>query len=295
MPSYLAYGLGIHSALPLPELTAAEAAEDVVVRLGRVEHLSSEATGTGTCLYATAEEVCLFWEAVGLFMVRRGREIIVDPAPGVEERVLRLFLLGPALAILLHQRGLLTLHASAVAVGRGAVVFLGGPGWGKSTTAAAFYAKGYGIMADDVVAFNSNGAERPTVLPGFPQLKLWPDVVVSLGDVPEALPRLHPRLEKCAFSVTNGFSGVPLPLSRIYVLAEGDRQAVEPLHPQEAFVELVRHSYCARLLPTTGASSHFFQCASFVRDVPVRRLKRSRSLQELPDNVRIVEEDLTHV
>jgi len=34
--SYVAYGLGIHSVLPLPELVAKEVVVDVVVRLGKV-------------------------------------------------------------------------------------------------------------------------------------------------------------------------------------------------------------------------------------------------------------------
>jgi hypothetical protein len=35
--SYVAYGLGIRSALPLPELVARETVTDVAVRLGKVE------------------------------------------------------------------------------------------------------------------------------------------------------------------------------------------------------------------------------------------------------------------
>ena len=67
----------------------------------------------------------------------------------------------------------------------------------------------------------------------------------------------------------------PLLLRRIYVLAEGQANEIEPLRPQEALVELVRHSYVARLLEATGtASSHFLQCASLANRVPICRLKR---------------------
>jgi hypothetical protein len=299
MLSYIAYGLGIRSALPLPELVAEEAAADVTIRLGKAKRVLPKATSTEVypqkAYYeSTTEEAYLFWENVGAFSVRRGCEIVVEPAPGVEERVLRLFVLGAVLAVLLQQRGWLVLHASAVAVDGGAVAFLGQSGWGKSTTAAAMHARGHKVVADDVVAVQ-DCAEGPVIFPGFPQLKLWPETAVALGDDAKMLPRLHPRIEKRARAVsTEGFSQNPLPLRQIYVLAESHTREVEPLPAQEALVELVRHSYAVKLLRSVGASSHFLQCASLVKNVSVSRLKRSRSLQELPDLVQIVEDDLTH-
>jgi ABC-type glutathione transport system ATPase component len=76
---------------------------------------------------------------VGAFLVRGGREIMIDAVPGVDARTLRLSLLGPALALVLHQRGRFVLHASTVAVAGSAIAFLGEKGWGKSTIAAALY------------------------------------------------------------------------------------------------------------------------------------------------------------
>ena len=76
------------------------------------------------------------WPGVGACEVRDGREIAVDPAPGVDADLLSTYLLGPALGVLLHQRGGLVLHASAVTVGGGCVAFLADAGWGKSTLAA---------------------------------------------------------------------------------------------------------------------------------------------------------------
>ena len=286
MLSYIAYGLGIRSALPLPELVAEEAAADVIIRLGKAKHLLPKATSTEVypqkAYYeSTTEEAYLFWENVGAFLVRRGCEIVVEPAPGVEERVLRLFILGAALSILLQQRGWLVLHASAVTVEGGAVAFLGRSGWGKSTTAAAMHARGHKVVADDVVAVQEEGAECPLIFPGFPQLKLWPEAAVSLGDNVERLPFLHPRFEKRARAVAaEGFSQDPLPLRQIYTLAESHTPEVEPLWAQEALVELVRHSYAVRLVHSVGASSHFLRCASLAKKVSMSRLKRPRSLRE---------------
>ncbi|MBW4577935.1 MAG: hypothetical protein KME08_22130 [Aphanothece sp. CMT-3BRIN-NPC111] len=294
MFSYLAYGLGIHSQLPLPELVSGEATTDVVIQLGKVTFCQSDLTRRESHTQVTAAEAKLFYKNVGTFLVRGGREIIIDPVLGVEERVLRLFILGSALGVLLHQRGLLVLHSSAIAVNDTAVAFLGGSGWGKSTTAGAFHRRGYAVMADDVVAVQMD-AGYPMLFPGFPRLKLWPEAAVYLGDDLETLPQLHPDLEKRNRSTTEGFSQDFIPLKRIYVLAEGESQAIEVLKPQEAFKELVGHSYAVGLLKATGTtSSHFRQCIKLANCLPICRLIRPRSLLELPALTQMVEADLAN-
>lgn len=294
MYTYVAYGLGIHSALPLPELVASAAVgADVVIQIGKLDGPLPEPPHTGSDFHVTSEGAYFFWEQVGAFLVRDGKEITVEPFPGVEERLIRLPLLGMVLAALLHQRGLLVLHASTVAINGSAVAFLGKKGWGKSTIAAALHAHGHRVVVDDMLAIDVAATESPMVHPGFPQLKLWPDVVASLGDDPETLDRLHSQVEKRARSVTAGFSQTPLPLKRIYVLDAGPAREIETLRAHEAFIELVRHSYFAGSFQAVDAvSSHFRKCVSLTRRVPMGRLKRQGSLSTLPALARLVEEHL---
>jgi hypothetical protein len=275
--------------LPLPELVAGRGRPDVEVRLGRVARVPSE-----NGHYASEGEVSLSWKGVGSFLVRGGSEIVVDAPLHVEWPRLRLFTLGPALGVLLRQRGRLVLHASALSVDGAAIAFLGGSGWGRSTIAAALQARGHGIAADDIVAVDVRGdQDTPLVYPGFPQVKLWPDAAAALlGRSPDALPRIHSRSAKRAHCTIENFPDSPLPLQAIYVLAGGGRQAIEDLPPQEALVELLRHSYGARLLHGIRTSAHFRDCVKVAAGVAVRRLETQRSLEALPDLVRLVESDL---
>jgi hypothetical protein len=142
MHDYFAYGLALRSEIPLPELVPAAAPfgtepGDAVLRLGPVPSRPTALDAAGVGFWANGDEACHVSEKVGSFLVRHGREIVIEPAPGVEDRVLRLSLLGPALGLLLHQRGLLVLHASVVTHGGSTVAILGSNGWGKSTIAAA--------------------------------------------------------------------------------------------------------------------------------------------------------------
>jgi hypothetical protein len=292
MPSFFgrAYGLIVQSELELPELPEAVAAPgDLSVRLGPVD-APREFEGPATSVWDRPGEVCLVYRDAGAFLIRAGSEIVIDALPGVEARMLRLYLLGPALALALHQRGWLVLHASAVDLGGAVTGFLGGPRWGKSTMAATLHRRGHALVADDFIAVTEhNGALR--VYPGFPQLKLWPEAAASVGADPEQLPQLRPDLEKRARRLEAGFAAEALPLGRLYVLEEGEAIAVEALDRQTALVELVRHSYAARALPRLDAAEHLRQCARVLRQTTVRRLRRPRDLGALEAVAECVEAD----
>lgn len=295
---YDIYGLGIHSALPLPELYApTEVKADVVIRVGEIDW-SPPPTPAERYFRIAAGEAYLFWDQIAKYVVRSGREIIVEPFPGVEEQLLRITLLGSVLAVLLHQRRILVQHASAVEIDGGAVAFLGGRGQGKSTLAATLYARGHKFIADDAVALDVSGESCPVVLPSFPQFKLWPEsVTASLGDDPERLPRIAPGCEKRVRRATERFSQKPLPLRSIYVLSEGSALEIKPLQPQEAVVELISNTYVARLntqaLRGVDASFHLRQCASVINNVSIYRLERPQSLSLVPTIAQLVEEQLT--
>jgi hypothetical protein len=300
MYRYTAYGLNICSALPLPELKPSTelAATDIVIRWGKVHWLLPEPGPSRNYFHFEEEDAYLYWEVVGKFLVRAGKEIIIEPRAGVEENLLRLPLLGTVLAMALHQRQQLLLHGSAIALGDQAVVFIGASGQGKSTMAATLYGRGHRIMGDDIASINLEKPRIPMLIPGFPQIKLWPEAVTAaLGDDPETLRKIHPDVEKRARSTVDRFFEHPLPLRRIYVLAEGSSVQIRPLKPQEAIAKLVGNSYIPMVMGeaftrSQGVALHIQQCGRLVRDIPVYSLERPRSLALLSAVAHLVEEDL---
>jgi hypothetical protein len=236
----------------------------------------------------SADEARLHWPDVGAILVREGREIVLDPPPGAAADLLRLYLLGPVLGLLLHQRGLLVLHASAVALDGGVVAFLGQTGDGKSTTAAMLHARGCAVVADDVVAVDLGASGGPAALPGFPQLKLWPDAVTALGETPESLPRVHAGEDKRVRRV-DAAGMASRPLRRLYVLTDAGSLDLEPLTGHAAVFELLQHSHAA--LEGLGPASCLTHCARLAAAVPVRRLRRPRCLAGLGELAALVERD----
>ncbi|MGH9971330.1 MAG: hypothetical protein ACREBG_26540 [Pyrinomonadaceae bacterium] len=300
MYNYTAYNLGICSALPLPELqTSAEVAADVTIRFSRLDWSPPPhaITSDELCFEVTSQEAHLFWGQLGKFRVARGTEIIIDPLPGVEERLLRLPLLGTVFAVLLHQRGHLVLHASAVAINGESIVFIGNKGWGKSTMAAMLYGRGHQFIADDVVAVDFADSGCPMVMPGFPQFKLYPEAVAtSLGDDYEMLPELADGYEKRGRPARDRFASQPMPLKNVYALGCGPVSLLRPLEPQASLLTLIANSYMTRfgnqLLQGAEASTHLLQCSRVIRQVPVYRLERPNALPLLPAVAQLVEDHL---
>ena len=70
---------------------------------------------------------------IGTFMVENGTDITIDAAPDVSAHSLKLWLLGPVLAAVLYQRGLVPLHGNGIDLGGSSVIVSGNSGAGKST------------------------------------------------------------------------------------------------------------------------------------------------------------------
>ena len=291
MFSYSAFGLNLQSALSLPELVPHEGRAEVSIRTEPLPEVAAELRCSQRYWRVAPEETCFFWDEIGAFAVRGGREILVDPRPGVDPRWVRLGILGPGMAALLQQRGILILHASTVAVRGAAVAFMGASGWGKSTLAAALHARGHPLVGDDVLAVCFD-ADAPRVIPGFPQFKLWPDALALFNGASGDLPRVNPEIDKRARPVRDGFvSGGSLPLSHIYLLARGDTPKVEPIRPKDAFLELVSHSYGINWLHDVSGAGHFAQRAALAQTVPIYRLERPWTLRMLSTVVDLIEQD----
>jgi hypothetical protein len=293
---YRAYGLSIRSELRLPELAPGTgSAFDVSLRLRSVAQPQLQA-GSATAFEFQPSVQLLHWRSVGSFLIRDAREIDIDPAPGIDEDLLRLPLLGPVMALLLHQRGMLVLHASAVAMGARSAVFLGDKQAGKSTAAAALVARGHRLLTDDVLAIDFPAA-GPRIMPGFPHMKLDPESAERfLREVAVASPTAIPGTNKRRLQFTAPFSQSDVAPGCFYVLNRGPAARISVLSPHDAFVALVRFSYVGRfgsgaVTPSTAAV-HLRQCAALVRASRICTLELPHDLDRLGEALRLIEGEL---
>ncbi|MET0283412.1 MAG: hypothetical protein ABW352_03040 [Polyangiales bacterium] len=296
MNAYSVYGLGLRSEFPIPELLdddeGARREADILVSIGSARpawlsesHDDEEPNAAWAERNAERNETVVGFAQVGRYWVRAGHQIVIEPEPGAEHALIRHGLLGPVLAHLLWQRDIFTLHASVLGLSGHHVAFVGVSGEGKSTTAAALEARGHALVCDDVAAVD----RQLRVLPAFPRMRLYEDVLRGVGDEPSAHPQVHSHIDKRSKRVAH-FVREPVQLERVFVLSTGDDFALEPLPLQQACMELMRHTFCAhQYAPLYGFKQHMERAAAIASKIPVLRLTRPKDLARLPELVQFIE------
>jgi hypothetical protein len=273
---YALFGLTILSDIPLGLPAPAEgAAPDVVIARGAIDVPGEHGPG-----YSEVEGGTLLWvDKVGRFLIRGGAEIVVEPSPSAPGRNVRLFLLGSAFGALLHQRGLMPLHANAVIIDGHAFAFCGHSGAGKSTMAAWFHDRGAPILADDVcvIGFDADGA--PLAYPGVPRLRLWRQALEVSGRQAEDYHRSFDDVDKYDVPIAAGSRTDPAPLAAVYLLEkapEGAEEATIARLTGVAAVEtLVSNTYRGGYLQAIGGTgAHLATCVRLARSLPIFSAKR---------------------
>lgn len=291
---YLVYGLTVGAEFDLPELRAAsEGGADVTIRLADLDPAVGSDTDPGAQrVDATPTRCRLTYDSIGTFLIEAGERIRCDPASqgGETHKIFRRILENQAMTVLLLQRGLLVLHASAAVVDGTAVVFVGERTTGKSTTTAAFHREGHPMLADDVVAIRF-GDGRPTVVPGVPQIRLSPEAADELALGPVRSYDNDWGVEKVYYPIETQADAAPL--GAIYSLEEANDVGIEAFEGSTPFFELVTNTYAQGLLPDTRTTAdHFDQCSRVVASTPVRQLRRPKRFDRLPEAVDLVAADV---
>ncbi len=289
---YRVYGLEVASELALPELVPSPSGQaDVSIELGPVAP-GLEETLVGASWYAAnRHEFLLRIDNVARYYVADGRRITidVDSAGQAPASDLRLWLLGSAFGALLHQRGLLPLHVSAVKAPGGAWAFTGESGEGKSTMAAFLHRRfGWPLVSDDVSVVTASDGQS-MVHPGPRKLKLWQDALETLDFAGCEAVRDLSNTDKFQLYLPGEQDYMPEVLRGLVVLSTAGPDSpprLERLKGIEAFDACMAAIYRPYM-------DHWFKqpaermngVLNLCRQVPVYRFVRARSLTDLEQNL----------
>ena len=311
--AYRAFGLAIRCNLPIPALASAAdestgdaAAPGVLVDLAGNRRLDEPCPSRKLWYESagdTSDSLLRVWKGSGgceyLFAYGDGAQFRLDGS-GCRIRAtwpesltlddVATYLLGPILGFVLRLRGIVCLHASAIAVGDRCIGILAPAGHGKSTTAAAFARLGHPVLTDDILAL-VDGGDRFLAQPGYPRLRLWPRSVEALFGTVDALPRItpeHPVWDKRYLDLSdNGFrfQRRPLPLAAIYIGQRSEESPIprlEPLSVREGLLVLVRGAYSSYLLDRYMRAQEFDLLSRLARSVAVKRFLIRKGIRHLP-------------
>lgn len=289
---YRAYGLTFASDIALPELLPTQPpgpdrAADVTIRTGpdlappapdptEAGDMQDGWTPISPFAQVRDQGFCLTLPEIAQYTIRDGTTILVRPATGIDAASVRVFLLGSALGALLFQRGLLVLHGNAINMGGQAMLCLGPSGAGKSTLAAAFAARGYPVLADDVVAIDGDCA----ALAGIPRVKLWQDAATRLKIDTGGLARIRPELEKYHLPLDSPPADTALPVRWVYLLSKGndDRFSLTPITGMARFRVLMTNTYRRRFMEGMALQpTHLARCGQLAGRIHLARSARPQT------------------
>lgn len=296
MKRYRAYGLEIESDIALPELQSRTGpdARSVSICAAEVPVSGLHAPDfSGPYAQTKAGEVWLNIPSVARLHIRHGRYIDYHRDDGVEDALLRAFLLGSGLGAILIQRDYIVLHGNAVEIGDGCLICVGVSGAGKSTTATGFLQRGYRVVADDVCPID----DRARVIPGMPHIKVWQKTADALGVSTEGLPRVALQDDKFRMPLNEAFAGDPLPLRVLVELCPRDAPGVEiePVSGLEKIAMVRRNLYRPEYVNGMGMQAPVFQrLARQISGVRAFRAHRSRSGFQLDALLDALLEKCTH-
>jgi hypothetical protein len=292
---YLLAGLTVDSEIDLPGAIVAPrpaCGADVTIRRGAAPFCVESASTRGPNWAIDGDRFLLRIPDVARLLVTGGRSIevelegagtIADAAP---------FVAGSAFGILLHQRGHVLLHASAVSVDGGAVLFCGPSGAGKSTLAAALDRRGHALVTDDICAIGFDAGGKPFAHPDGRSLKLWAQAIerLDLGESRGAAVR--DRLQKFYVEPSRA-PGAALPLRAVYALREdrlGRRIEIERLNVVDAAAMLRNNAYHPQIIRRMGREAPYFRAvAAILSAASVFTLARPLEFSRLLETVEALE------
>ena len=223
---YYVFGLYLKVNFEIPELLKVHESEDgteVEVDFNQINNFPLEVNLQEGWYKTENHNLYFLVEGVAKFFVSNGNRIEIETFAGVDEDNIRLYLLGSALAGIIHQRKYLPLHASAILYKGKAILFSADSGFGKSTLCMALKLRGFNVVSDDVCCFvdTENGFK---INSGYPQLKLWKESV-ELFDVLDSkeLPKVRKYEEKFKIKVNDDFCFGSFDVRAIFFLSIEDR------------------------------------------------------------------------
>ena len=218
-------------------------------------------------------------------------DIMCSPVPGVSGAVLTQLYFNQILPLVQSHSGELVFHASAIVIDELAIAFVGVSGRGKSTLAASFSSNDYKFLTDDGLLVKRVGGVYQ-VNPSHPSIRLWEDSQAAILGTDAQSEAPLDYTSKLRFPASDKILHYdkPCPLHRVYFLGDSETSEITftKLSPQEAMVELIKHSFILDVVDRKIMAKHFDAISKISSLDNFYRLDYPRNYDELANVRRII-------
>lgn len=278
---YELHGLIVDSEIELPRKAGEGAAADLEVRYGSERPAAVAPAGETIAEFDADERRIYIVVRTGPTTVVHvpniadfdidigGRRMVVHRDPAARMEYMSLLLAGTVISVALALQGHCVLHASAVETSRGAVLFAGMSGMGKSTCAAMACAAGFKLVADDVLRLELDH-DAVVAIPGSPHLRLKSKAEVLVDAFPQSVSRWRTADNRLAIAPPSTEGSLPVAGIVIPRPTPGAQTpTVERRTASGAFPSMLAFSRINSWREPELVRQHFEQTAELSRRVPV--------------------------
>ncbi|MCF4009298.1 hypothetical protein [Rheinheimera sp. UJ63] len=274
---YSIYGLNITSPIWLPSANS-DTFQNVDLSLSEHPLFLSDVTARNAQWQTNGYQLLSTLPNLGQALIKSPENITIYANPNLCKEHLLTFALGSGLAGSLYLNQFLPLHGASVSTGKGAILFLGASGRGKSTLALAAANAGWKVFTDDVISLHGNQGQSPIkVYPSHRRFKAQCDTAVKLGLLPDTRYTTAPGTEKhpCYIPIQM-ISQNPEPIKAIYLLQQPNANhnyALQQLAPHFAIDALSKHCYRPGLIKLLKKQQQLFsQSVQLAKQAPLYKL-----------------------
>ncbi len=229
-------------------------------------------------------------ENIGGFYLIQDGQIIIERKHGYSHEDITPWILGYCLSMALLQKGILTIHCSAIATDNGTVLISGTPGAGKSSLAGKLLKHGYKLMADDVAAIRFVEG-KCLVYPAFPFQKLCSNEVEKHKLDKDTLIYIDEDKDKYLVPVTDIFESHPRKLKSFFYIVKAPvcSLTIRKLSGFECFMSVKENLFLHRLTgkweTTPEVITQCMKTASMCDVYLITRPKNTDTLEEISQEV----------
>jgi hypothetical protein len=298
---YAFCGLNVKSDIAIPELPQSDLERrDVLITLKNdreqfiepiwIHHWYS--TG-GKVIISYGRDDLYHWLSfpeLSIFRISANtKEITVCPFPRTPEEIIRHLIIDQVLPRCLAHRGRIMLHASAVRLDKGLILFLGDSGTGKSTLAGDFYQAGKQILSDDCLWIKDN-KETIKAIPTYGNLRLWKDSLENLFPDNQKRDDKGQDFIKKRIILEQGIPSISkqdLPVVSMFVLSPSIQKLVSEisltrLTLRESFISIMKQSFQLNVMDVPRLKRRMKVLSRIVPRLPAYRLSMPHDYDLLP-------------
>lgn len=293
---YKVYGLNIESEILVPELMVLDNKIDknidVKIYYKTMPDDIKQNVNEGKKAFYNGQYVWFHIDNVCTYLIQNGDTVTIDLCENPDLNILKVYILGSVLGIILLQRNTVAIHGGSIVINNKGCIFTGDKGAGKSTLTTALRQRGYDFVSDDVGAIELS--DIPMINPGFGYQKLCEDAMTKLGyDSSEYTPFRSDMNIKYIVPALDNFIKEKVPFEVLFEIEQGDTQKVEVVEVtgNEKLQKIIKNVFRIEVLMYSGGvpADYFKKCLEIAKHIKFYKITRPKNQFTVNEQIDIIE------